>query len=62
MAGGQLIHSKLTVEGHGKCQTDEACQPRLARPSMRARALSFASPRAVQELDNIIAKLRGLTG
>ena len=29
---------------------------------MRARALSFASPRAVQELDNIIAKLRGLTG
>ena len=29
---------------------------------MRAPALSFASPRAAQELDSIIAKLHGLTG
>ena len=36
--------------------------PDLSRPSMRARVLSFASPRIAQELDNIIAKLQGLTG
>lgn len=21
--GGKLVHSKLTIQGHGKCQTDQ---------------------------------------
>ena len=39
-AGGQLIHSKLTVQEHGKCQTDEVCEPcpfRAINPRPRAQ-------------------------
>ena len=61
-AGGQLVHSKLTIQGHGKCQTDEVCEPVLSGRLIRARALSFASSRAAQELDNIIAKIQSMTG
>lgn len=30
-AGGQLIHSKLTIQGHGKCQTDEELDNIIAK-------------------------------
>ena len=62
-ACGRLIHSKLTIQGHGKCQTDEVrASPVLPGRLIRARALSFASSRAAQELDNIIAKIQSITG
>lgn len=62
VASGHLLHSKLTVPGHGKCQTDEARAPTGLAQACARPATPVHTTWLAQELDNIIAKLRALTG
>ena len=62
-AGNQLIHSKLTIPGHGKCETEQASPATEHKPSSRHHSTSRRAPCSLrQELDAIIEKIRVITG